>query len=96
MILDTSTLMQAATALAAVLLLAWGGARLLRASPLAAGAARPGRRLRLEEMLAIDPRRRLLLLSCDGREMLVLTGGAGPDLMLGWVPPRETWREPPT
>ena len=89
MILETTPLAQAAGALAAVLLLAWGGARLLRASPLAAGAARPGRRLRLEEVLALDPRRRLLLLSCDGRELLVLTGGAGPDVMLGWLPPRE-------
>ena len=89
MILDSVTLAQAAGTLAAVLLLAWGGARLLRASPLAAGAARPGRRLRLEEVLAVDPRRRVLLLSCDGREMLLLTGGAGPDVMLGWLLPRD-------
>jgi flagellar protein FliO/FliZ len=89
MILDTATLAQGAGTLAVVLLLAWGGARLLRASPLAAGAARPGRRLRLEEVLAIDPRRRVLLLSCDGREMLLLTGGSGPDLMLGWLLPQE-------
>ncbi len=89
MILETTTLAQATGALAAVLLLAWGSARMLRGSPLAAGAARPGRRLRLEEVLALDPRRRLLLLSCDGREMLVLTGGAGPDVMLGWLPSRE-------
>lgn len=94
MILDTSILAQAAGALAAVLLLAWGGARLLRATPLAAGAARPGRRLRLEEVLAVDPRRRLLLLSCDGREMLLLTGSGGPDLMLGWLPPRPRAGEP--
>ena len=87
MTLDGQGLVQAAGALGAVLLLAWGGARLLRASPLAAGALRPGRRLRVEEVLAVDPRRRLLLLSCDGRECLVLTGG-GQDALLGWLPPR--------
>lgn len=81
-------LAQALAALAAVLLLAWGGARLLRRTPLAGAAPRAGRRLRLEETLAIDPRRRLLLLSCDGREMLVLAGGAAPEVMLGWLPAR--------
>ncbi len=80
---------QAAAALGAVLLLAWGAARLLRATPLAGAAQRPGRRLRIEETIALDPRRRLMLLSCDGREMLLLTGGAGPDTPLGWLPPRE-------
>jgi flagellar protein FliO/FliZ len=88
MTLDWQGLMQAAAALGAVLLLIWGGARALRASPLAAGGPRPGRRLRIEEALALDPRRRVLLLRCDGRECLVLTGG-GQDVMLGWLPVQE-------
>lgn len=88
MTLDWQGWIQAVAALGAVLLLIWGGARVLRGSPLAAGAPRPGRRLRLEESLAIDPRRRVLLLSCDGRDLLVLTGGA-QDLTIGWLPPRE-------
>jgi flagellar protein FliO/FliZ len=89
MSLDPTPLAQVAGALAAVLLLAWGAARLLRRSPLAAAGPRPNRRLRIEETLAIDPRRRLLLLSCDGREMLVLAGAGTPEIMLGWLPPRE-------
>jgi flagellar protein FliO/FliZ len=80
---DLAGALQAAAALAAVLLLAWGGARLLRASPLA--ATRPGRRLQVQESLAIDPRRRLLLIRCDAREALLITGGA-QDVWLGWLP----------
>lgn len=88
MTLDWQGLMQAAAALSAVLLLIWGGARALRAFPLATGAQSPGRRLRVEEALAIDPRRRVLLLRCDGRECLLLTGGA-QDVSLGWLPPKD-------
>jgi len=83
--LDWQAALQAAGALVAVLLLIWGAARALRASPLAAARQRPGRRLRIEEVLPLDPRRRLLVLRCDGREVLVLTGGA-QDLLLGWLP----------
>lgn len=73
----------AAGALAAVvagLLLLARGARLAGLAP----AARPGRRLRVEETLALDPRRRLLLVRCDGRELLLLTGGA-QDQVVGWL-----------
>lgn len=84
--LDWQGWMQAVAALGAVLLLIWGAARALRASPLAAGGQRPGRRLRVEEVLALDPRRRLLLLRCDEREVLLVTGGA-QDLVIGWLPP---------
>ena len=73
---------QAAGALAAVVLLIWLLARGLRVGGL---APREGRRLAVQEVLALDPRRRLLLLRCDGREVLVLTGGA-QDAVLGWLP----------
>ena len=51
-------------------------------------ARRPqaGRRLALRETLALDPRRRLLLVACDGREALLLTGGP-TDLVVGWMAP---------
>jgi flagellar protein FliO/FliZ len=50
------------------------------------GGPRPGRRrLGLQEVLPLDGRRRLVLLRCDGREALLLTGGA-QDVMLGWLP----------
>lgn len=34
-----------------------------------------GRRIVLRESLALDNRRRLHLIACDGQEMLLLTGG---------------------
>lgn len=79
---DPSQLLQAAAALAAVLLLLWGLARLLERR----GAARhPGGRLGVRAACAVDPRRRLVIVHCDGREALLLTGPAG-DQFLGWLP----------
>nr|WP_280863889.1 flagellar biosynthetic protein FliO [Falsiroseomonas frigidaquae] len=49
--------------------------------------ARGARRLALVEALPLDRNRRLLLLRCDGREMLVLVGG-GQDLVLPQPEPR--------
>jgi flagellar protein FliO/FliZ len=63
----------------AALILALRG---LRAASLARGA---GRRLAVEEAVALDTRRRLVLVRCDGRAVLLLTGGA-QDLVLGWLP----------
>ena len=42
-------------------------------------------RLRIVETLRLDPKRQLLLLACDGREALVLAGGA-QDVLVGWLP----------
>lgn len=70
-------------ALAAVLALVWlaaRGAKQLGLAPHAAGA----RRLALAETLALDARRRVLLVRCDGREVLLLTGG-GNDAVIGWL-----------
>jgi flagellar protein FliO/FliZ len=44
-----------------------------------------GHRLAVLEALAIDPRRRLHLVRCDERTVLLLTGGA-EDLVVGWLP----------
>ncbi len=74
---------QALAALGLVLALAWAAARALRGSRF---VSPQGRRLHLAESLAVDPRRRLLLVRCDDREALLLTGG-GNDVMLGWVEP---------
>ncbi|MFN7307448.1 MAG: hypothetical protein ACK5V0_08850 [Alphaproteobacteria bacterium] len=60
-------------------------ARLLRASGLAPQTG--GQRLKIQEVLALDARRRLIILRCDGREVLLLTGGP-QDLCLGWLPPK--------
>jgi flagellar protein FliO/FliZ len=82
--LDPSLSIKALAALAAVVLLA---AAVLRALRAATGAGKPGgqRRLALQEVLPLDPKRRLLLVRCDGRDLLLLTGGAG-DVSLGWLP----------
>ncbi|MDN3567341.1 flagellar biosynthetic protein FliO [Paeniroseomonas aquatica] len=81
MTIDAGHWLQAAGALTAVLLLLGLTARGLRAGR---PGQRAGRRLALQEVLAVDTRRRLLLLRCDGREVLVLTGG-GQDVVLGWL-----------
>ena len=58
----------------------WGG--------LAPRPPGPGGRLRLVEAIALDPRRRLTLVRCDGREVLLLTGGP-QDLVIGWTDAQE-------
>jgi flagellar protein FliO/FliZ len=65
-------------------------ARLLRATGLAPQTG--GQRLKLQEALTLDGRRRVIILRCDGRDVLLLTGGP-QDLCLGWLPPRN--EEPP-
>ncbi|WP_270936890.1 flagellar biosynthetic protein FliO [Falsiroseomonas oryzae] len=57
----------------------------LRATGLARQA---GRRLAVTEAVALDARRRLVLVRCDGRDLLLLTGGA-QDAVVGWLPVRE-------
>lgn len=85
MTIVTGPWLQAAGALAAVLLLLTLGARGLRSRGI---ATRPGRRMAVQEVLALDARRRLLLLRCDGREVLLLTGG-NQDTLIGWLPARD-------
>ena len=41
-------------------------------------------RLTLVDTLSLDPRRRLLLVQCDGRYVLVLAGQQ--DQVVGWLP----------
>jgi flagellar protein FliO/FliZ len=64
-----------------ILLLARGA----RSLGLGGTGPRPGRRLGLQEVLPLDGRRRLVLVRCDGREALMLTGG-GQDVVVGWLP----------
>ena len=75
-------------ALGGVLGLIWLVQRwLLRGRGLMPGLARPGAgRLRLVQSLALDPRRRVVLVACDGQEFAVLTGGAN-DILLGRIDP---------
>ena len=59
--------------LALILGVAWGARRM---GMLQAG--KPGeKRLKISESLMIDPRRRLVIVRCDGREHLILCGPGG-------------------
>ncbi len=83
--LDPSLGLKALAALGAVVLLAAAALRALRA--VTSGATTPGRgrrRLAVQEVLALAPKRRLVLVRCDDRDLLLLTGGAG-EVSLGWL-----------
>jgi flagellar protein FliO/FliZ len=43
-----------------------------------------GRTLILRESIALDPRRRIHLVQCGQRQVVLLTGG-GQDLVVGWM-----------
>ena len=45
---------------------------------------RAGRTLVLRESIALDPRRRVHLVQCGQRQVILLTGG-GQDLVVGWM-----------
>lgn len=83
--LDPSLGLKALAALGAVVLLAFAALRGLRATVGAAMPGAPRRRLAVQEVLPLDPKRRLVLVRCDGRDLLLLTGGAG-EVSLGWLP----------
>ncbi len=57
----------------------------LRAARAASLARSTGRRLAVEEAVALDGRRRLVLARCDGRPLLLLLG-ATQEVVVGWLP----------
>jgi len=84
MTLDPQAWATAGAALIGVLALILLAGRLARRAGLAPRAGQG--RLAIEESLPLDARRRLLLVRCDGRGLLLLTGGA-EDQVVGWLPP---------
>ncbi len=82
---STLSIATAITALIAVLGLIVLVARLMRAV-YPGTPADGGEGLAIRAVLALDQRRRVYLIGCGPRAVLVLTGG-GNDVMLGWVPP---------
>jgi flagellar protein FliO/FliZ len=82
--LGPTGLLTAAAALLGVL----GALVLMLRGLRASGLARPGKRLAVEEAVALDARRRLILARCDGRSLLLLTGGT-QDQVIGWLPGNE-------
>lgn len=83
MLLSPTTTLSVLAALAVVLGLALLAARAVRAT----GWARPlaNKRLTLQEGLALDRTRRIQIVRCDGRDLMLLTGG-GTDVVVGWLP----------
>ncbi|HEX3346526.1 MAG TPA: hypothetical protein VHS58_00315 [Acetobacteraceae bacterium] len=78
----------AVVALAAVLALVRLGAFALRRGwiPRAGlGLNTLARRTTIVECMRLDARRQLHLVQCEGRRVLILTGGP-QDLVVGWVP----------
>ncbi len=49
------------------------------------GGGGTGGRLTVAAAVPLDRARRLVLVRCDGREVLLLTGG-GADVVVGWLP----------
>ncbi len=85
---DLGSIVTAAGALIGVLLLVVLAARLIRAG---GWAARPpaGKLLALRESVALDTRRRLHLVQCGDRRVVLLTGGT-QDVVIGWLDGAET------
>ncbi len=82
--MTTTSVLTAVAALAAVLLLILLAGRLARMTRLARPRGAGASRLALQDSLVLDPRRRLLLVQCDGRSVLLLTGPT--DQVVGWLP----------
>lgn len=85
MIPDPLPFLTAAASLAGVVALIWLAQRAVRAAGLANARASGKRRLILQEVLALDTRRRLHVVRWDGRDVLLMTGG-GTDCVVGWLP----------
>jgi flagellar protein FliO/FliZ len=83
-----SSLLSAVAALAVVLSAIVLVGRLARLPRFAHRIGRETGRMRIVEQLNLDPRRRLLLVRCDSRCVLLLTGQQ--DQVVGWLPEQTT------
>lgn len=81
--MQPTSILLALLSLGAVLGLIYAAGRVARAGFLTPRLVTAGR-VSLVQVLALDPRRRLNLIRCDARHVLVLTGG-GQDLVVGWL-----------
>ena len=81
-------LLSAGAALAVVLLLIVAAGRLIRLGS-STSRAKGGQALLVQESVALDARRRLHLIRCGSRRVLLLTGGA-QDLVVDWIPDGDT------
>ena len=83
MVIGVSSILTAIAALVAVLGLILLAGRAARIGGIARRPASGGA-LSVQDVLALDARRRLHLVVCDGRRVLLLTGGA-QDVVIGWL-----------
>lgn len=82
MVISVATLLTAVAALAAVLALIWLAGRMARFGGM---SRRPvNGMLTVQDVIALDSRRRLHLIKCEERRVLVLTGGT-QDVVVGWL-----------
>lgn len=84
MLPNITAVLTAAGALVAVLVMIAAAARLARCGGFAAQRTSSGRTLAIEETVALDARRRLVLVRCSNDQVLLLTGGA-QDVVVGWL-----------
>jgi flagellar protein FliO/FliZ len=83
MVINSVSILTAIAALFAVLALIWLAGRAARFSGMAQRPA-SGRLLEVQDVIALDARRRLHVVKCEGRRVLLLTGGA-QDVVVGWL-----------
>lgn len=85
--IPTLSFLTAIAALAGVVVLVLLAGRAARATGLVRLAS--SSRLVLRDSLVLDRTRSLRIVSCDGRDLLLLVGGAA-DVVVGWLPGGET------
>ena len=83
MVINSISILTAIGALIAVLALIWLAGRMARFGGMAQRPA-TGRLLTVQDVIALDTRRRLYLIKCQDRRVLLLTGGA-QDIVVGWL-----------
>jgi flagellar protein FliO/FliZ len=84
MLSSSASLLTAGAALIAVLGLIWLAGRAAQLTGLARRPAASGRLLSVVDVIALDSRRRLHLVRCADRQVVLLTG-AGQDVVVGWI-----------
>ena len=81
MVIGSTTILSAVAALLAVLALIWLAGRMARFGGMARRPASGGL-LVVQDVLVLDARRRLYLIRCDERRVLLLAGTRGADAVI--------------
>lgn len=84
--MTAQTILLVVGVLIGIIALIGGAARLAQSSGWRE-RSRSGRTLVLLELVALDPRRRVHLVQCGNRQVVLMTGG-GQDVVVGWMQDR--------